>query len=177
MDSFEINKIAGAVLAALLVVLGMQFVSAAVFTPKKLEKPGFVIAVAEKATETGAAAVALAPISGLLAAASLEKGANVAKQCATCHALEKGVTKPTGPSLYGIIDRERGKVDGFKYSSALVAKGGAWSYEELNAFLNNPKGAIAGTIMAYAGLKKEGDRADLILYLRSLADKPADLPK
>jgi cytochrome c len=177
MDSFELNKIAGAVLATLLVVLGMQFLSSAIFTHKKLEKPGFAVAVVEKAAEGAAPVAALTPIAGLLASASVEKGALVAKQCATCHALEKGVSKPTGPSLYGVVERERGKIDGFKYSPALVAKGGAWSYEELNAFLNNPKAAIAGTIMAYAGVKKDSDRADVILYLRSLADKPADLPK
>jgi cytochrome c len=177
MDSFELNKIAGAILAALLVVLGMQFVSSAIFSHKKLEKPGFEIAVVEKAAAGAAPVAALAPISPLLAAASVEKGAAVAKQCATCHALEKGIVKATGPSLYDVINRERGKVEGFKYSSALVAKGGAWTYEEINAFLNNPKGAIAGTIMAYAGLKKETDRADVIAYLRSLSEKPADLPK
>jgi cytochrome c len=175
MDSFEINKIAGGILATLLVVMGLGFVAETIFHANKPAKPGFDIVVAEKVS-TAVAAEPAKPIAELLAAANIEKGASIGKQCTTCHALEKGVVKATGPALYGVLERDKGSTT-FGYSAGLKAKGGKWGYEELNAFLENPKAYVAGTSMSYAGLRKPTDRADVILYLRSLADSPAALPK
>lgn len=175
MDSFEINKIAGGILATLLTVMGLGFIAETIFHAKKPAKPGYEIVVAEKAA-TAVAAEPSKPIAELLAAANIEKGAALAKQCVTCHALEKGVVKATGPALYGVLERDKGTAT-FGYSAGMKAKGGKWGYDELNAFLENPKGFVAGTSMSYAGLKKASDRADVILYLRSLADAPAALPK
>ena len=177
MDSFELNKIAGGILATLLVVMGLGFISGSIFNhdPHHAGKPGFEIAVVEKAV-VGAVAEPVKPIAELLTTASLEKGTSLAKQCIACHALEKGVTKPTGPALYGVLDREKAAAT-FGYSAGMKAKGGKWGYEELNAFLENPKTFIAGTSMTFAGFRKASDRADVILYLRSLADSPVALPK
>jgi cytochrome c len=175
MNSFEINKIAGGILATLLTVMGLSFIADTIFAAKKPAKPGFEIVVTEKAS-TAVAAEPAKPIAELLAVANIEKGASIGKQCTTCHALEKGVVKATGPALYGILERDKGGA-AFGYSAGMKAKGGKWGYEELNAFLENPKAYVAGTSMSYAGLRKASDRADVILYLRSLADAPAALPK
>lgn len=176
MDSFELNKIAGGILGTLLVVLGMGFLAESLFHHKKLEKPGFEIAVVEKAS-SAVAAEPSKPIAELLATASVEKGQSIAKQCISCHSFEKGAANKVGPALYGILDRAKGSVAGFNYSAALKAKGGAWTYDDLAAFMQSPKGYVAGTTMAYAGLSKASDRADVILYLRSLSDAPIALPK
>jgi cytochrome c len=113
----------------------------------------------------------------LLASASAEKGMATAKQCQACHTFEKGGPNRVGPNLYGIVDRPRASKPGFNYSAAIKAKGGKWSYDELNHFLTNPRSYIPGTNMTFAGLPRDGQRADVIAYLRTLADSPVPLPK
>jgi len=179
MDSFEFNKIAGAVLATCLAVLTLNIAAGAIFAPGKLEKPGYAIAVPEKAggaTETAKAEPA-EPIAVRLASSDAGKGQAAAKQCASCHTFEKGGANRVGPNLYGIVDRAKGAVAGFNYSAALKAKGGNWTYENLDEFIANPKNYIPGTSMGYAGLARGSQRADLINYLHTLSDNPAPLPK
>ena len=114
----------------------------------------------------------------LLASASAEKGAAAAKQCAACHTFEKGGPNRVGPNLYDIVNHERGTGrNGFNFSAAMKAKGGTWTFEELNKFLANPRGYIPGTSMTFAGLSRDGQRADLIEYLRMQADKPVEKPQ
>ncbi|TDT96858.1 MULTISPECIES: c-type cytochrome [Azorhizobium] len=179
MDSFELNKIAGAVLGTLTLTLGLGIVSEILFTPEAPAKPGYEIAVPEGGATGQAApkAAAEVPIAQLLPTASVEKGANVAKRCASCHNFAEGAGAKVGPDLYGVVGRKKAGVAGFAYSSALQGKGGDWSFDDLNAFLTNPKAYVPGTAMAFAGIPKESERADLIAYLNTLSHSPLPLPK
>ncbi len=181
MDSFEFNKIAGAVLFAALVAFGLGMLSDIIFEGREAEAPGYIIEVAE--TEVEAAdgeAAAEEPIAALLASADAAAGEAVAKKCAACHTFEKGGANKVGPVLWNVVNRPVAAVEGFKYSDALTAfaEGGTvWDYEQLDGFLAAPKSYVSGTSMGFAGLKKPADRANLIAYLRSLADEPAPLPQ
>ena len=177
MDSFEMNKILGAILGTCILVLVTSFAAHAIFAPVTPAKPGFEIAVKEEA-HGGAkeAAAPSEPIEKLLQTASVEKGAAAAKKCAACHTFEKGGPNRVGPNLFGIVERARASEAGFNYSAAMKGKGGKWTFQELNAFILNPKGAVPGTAMGFAGIQKDSERADVIDYLHTLADSPVPLP-
>jgi cytochrome c len=117
------------------------------------------------------------PIEQLLASADPTRGANIAKQCQTCHTLDKGGPNRTGPNLWGVVGRPRASEPGFNYSAAMKAKGGTWTIDELNAFLTSPRGYIPGTAMTFTGLPRGPQRADVIAYLNTLSDNPKPLPK
>jgi cytochrome c len=179
MDSFEINKILGAILFTCLVVLALNIAAGAMFSPVKPEKPGYEIAVTEepaKGAKPEAAAPA-EPIEKLLASASVEKGEQAAKKCVACHTFTKGGPNRVGPNLWGIVNRPKASEAGFAYSDAIKSKGGTWTIDDLSAFLLSPRGYAPGTKMAFVGLPKGSERADVIAYLNSLADNPAPLPK
>jgi cytochrome c len=178
MDSFEINKILGAILGTCLVLLVTSFTASAIFAPVMPEKPGFEIAAKEESHAGGkeAAAAPSEPIEKLLQTASVEKGAAAAKKCGACHTFEKNGPNRVGPNLFGIVERARASGAGFNYSAAMKTKGGKWTYEDLNKFISNPKGFVPGTAMGFAGIQKDSERADVIDYLHTLADSPVPLP-
>ena len=178
MDSFELNKIIGAILGTCILVLVTSFAANAVFTPHNPEKPGFEIAVKEAAHGGPAEAAAPSePIEKLLQTASVEKGAAAAKKCAACHTFDKGGPNRVGPNLFGTVNEKKGEgKGGFNFSAAMKAKGGEWTFDDLNKFIANPKAFVPGTAMGFAGIQKDSERADVIAYLATLADKPVPLP-
>ena len=170
MDSFELNKIAGAILFTLLVYLGVQNLGDIMFSTQPADPTAYVVegVVEEGAPVVASVAEVVVPISELLQTASIEKGEKVAKKCVSCHNFDIGGANKIGPALWGIVDRDIGATDGFNYSDALAGHGGVWDYEALNGFLENPKKYAVGTNMAFAGLRKAKDRANIIAYLDSL---------
>jgi cytochrome c len=178
MNSFELNKVLGALLGACLALLALHIAAGAIFTVPAPAKPGYEIAVKEAAPEQaqGKEAPAEQPIEALLGAASVERGEQIAKQCQICHNLGKGQGPKVGPDLYDIVGRPRASQAAFNYSAAMKAKGGTWTVDELNKFLTKPGAYIPGTLMTFAGLARENQRADLIAYLNTLSDSPKPLP-
>lgn len=184
MNSFEFNKIVGAVLATIFVLFGGSILAEGLFHSEVPETPGYEIVVAEAdagGAEGGAAKAEDPPIATLLQTADAEAGAGQFKKCAACHTAEKGGANKVGPHLWGVVDRPIASVSDFAYSAGMkdFSQGGSvnWDYEHLYGFLKNPKGYVPGTAMGFAGLKDPKARAELIAYLRTLSDSPAPLPQ
>jgi cytochrome c len=181
MDSFELNKILGALLFTCLLTLTLNITAGAVFAPHQPAKPGFEIAVPEgdaaAAGAAGAPKEEAKPIAELLASADPKKGEAAIKKCASCHNFAKGGPNGIGPNLYGVVGRAKGSHAGFNYSDAMKAKGGNWTFEDIDHFITNPKAFIPGTKMTYAGDAKGTDRANILAYLNQNSDSPQPLPK
>ncbi|MCL4766238.1 MAG: cytochrome c family protein [Hyphomicrobiaceae bacterium] len=181
MDTWEFNKAAGAVLAALLLMFGTATLID-IRMSGKLDKPGFTLPVtAPQATDAAATTAAAAglnfgEVAGLLQKASAENGQAAFKRCTTCHTPDKGGRNATGPNLWGIVGRPKATAGGFNYSEALKSKGGEWSYEDLANYIHDPRGFAPGNKMAFAGIKDNAELADLLAYLRTLHDSPPALP-
>ena len=169
---FQVNKVLGLVFGTLLFVQALRIIDGA-FLPSK---PHEIALNAEQGKAT--AEPANDPqFDRLLASASAERGAQVAKQCGVCHNFEEGQGPKIGPDLYGVVDRPVASVKGFSYTPALKAKGGKWTFNALNKWLTNPRSDVPGTAMTFAGLSNEKQRADVIAYLDSLSKNPVPLPK
>ena len=183
MDSFEFNKIAGAVLGLLLLMMGTGIVAEFIFAGPKVKVEGYALPGGEEAAaapKAEAPAESAAPIAVRLKTADVARGQAGVKACQACHNFEKGAANKVGPVLWNIVERVKGSADGFNYSAALkerADKGEKWSYDNLDAFIANPKGYLSGTAMGYAGLADPAKRADIIAYLRSLSDAPVPLPQ
>ncbi len=186
MDSFEFAKIAGAVLAALLVIVGFRVALEIAGEESPPEKPGYSLPMPEKTGPSdvppaGAAAVdapvdlpAIAPafdpasVAEAAASANAEAGATIFKKCQACHSGEKGGPNKVGPNLWGVVGRPKGSHEGFNYSAAMKAKGGDWTLPDLAAFVHSPKEFVPGTKMLFPGVKDPSDLADLLAYLNTL---------
>ena len=177
MDGFEVNKILGAFLGTFMFTLALSIAAGGIFAPKMPAKPGYDIAVTEEPAPGTVHAQPDVPIEQLLAKADPQKGASVAKKCLACHTFEKGAPNKVGPNLWGVLGRDKGAVSGFAYSTNFKKMQGPWTPEELSKFLSNPKGMVPGTSMAFIGLSRPNERADVIAYLNSQSDNPQPLPK
>lgn len=181
MSGFEFNKFAGAILGALLLVFGLRFVSEFIFHVDAPEKPGYAVAVADApaAAAPTPTAADVEPIAVRLASADAAKGEAAFKKCSTCHSVDKGGPNRVGPNLYNVVAGPKAHMDGFAYSSVLADAGKAgqvWGFEEMDKFIENPKGYLNGTKMAFAGIKDAKERADLLKYLHGRSDAPVPLP-
>lgn len=181
MDSFELNKIIGAVLGTLLFVMGVGIVAESVYAPLEDRGPGYALPEPEpvNADTTGAPAAPVVPLPLLLASADATKGQADTKKCQSCHNFGKGEPNKTGPLLYGVVGRVPASHEGFSYSEALTAhktRGDTWTYDRLDAFLTSPKAYAPGTKMSFAGVKDAAERADILAYLQTLADAPVPFP-
>ena len=170
-NTFRMNKILGTILGTLLFLQAIHIVDG-MFLPAK-EPRSRVAVVAEAKGEAAGGA----QLDSLLASASAEHGAQLAKVCQACHNVEEGQGPKVGPDLYGIVERPVASVAGFKYSAALKAKGGKWTFAALNKWLTDPRGDVPGTSMTFVGVQSEKQRADLIAYLDTLSKNPVPLPK
>ena len=180
MDSFELNKIIGAILLVALLVIGISKVSNLVFKINKPEKSNYKVELDVESAETKVdeepVQREIVDIAALLSTGDLAHGEKVFKKCSACHSIKRGGGNKIGPALYNVVGRKVGVLDDYKYSKALAEYEKNWSFEELNGFLLKPKDWIKGTKMAYAGLRKEKDRASVILYLNKYSDSPLPLP-
>ena len=180
MEAFEVNKTIGAVLSALLVIFGSKTMLDILYKEHKPEKPGWALPITEvapTASKEPAAPFDVAQVIALLPKASPENGQDTFKKCLQCHTPEKGGRILTGPNLYGIVGRTTAAMPGFPYSEAMKTHPGNWTFEELAKYLHDPKADIPGNKMAFVGVKDNVELADLLVYLRKLADSPAALPQ
>ena len=179
MDSFEINKIVAAVLMVALLVIGIGKLSDVIFHVEKPETPGYAVEVEKVSTASSSTTTAedeKVDIATLMAMGDIASGEKIFKKCAACHSIIKGGKNAIGPALYNVVGRKVGVVEDYKYSKALAAYEKEWTLEELNGYLTKPAKWIKGTKMAFAGLRKEKDRASVILYLNQNSDNPLPLP-
>lgn len=180
MDSFEVNKIIGAVLGTFLVIFAINLASEELFPGRESHSTGHAESEAAEehaeAAEPAAPPAAEVPLAAALAAGNADNGVNVFKKCAACHSADAAAGNKIGPNLHGVIGRPVASVPGFAYSPAMKAHGGEWTYERLDQYLANPKQAIPGNKMAFAGLKKITDRADVLLYLKQNSPDAPSLP-
>ena len=179
MDSFEINKIVAAILMVALLVIGIDKISDIVFYVEKPKTPGYVVEVEQVAISSASEvkkSEEIVDIAALMVLGEISHGEKIFKKCAACHSIVKGGKNNIGPALYNVVGRKAGAVSDYKYSKALSGYEKEWTFEELNGYLIKPAKWIKGTKMAFAGLRKEKDRASVIKYLNQNSDNPIPLP-
>ena len=175
------NKIVVSIILAILIVLGINKITDTIYYVQKPEKSAYKIeGLTEKTliktASTTSENIGPGDIKALLALGSASEGEKVFKKCAACHSIAKDGANKIGPALWSVLGRKSGSVPNYKYSKALIAHGKNWSFDEMNNFLIKPKDWIKGTKMSFAGLKKENERASVILYMNAQSDNPLPLP-
>ena len=179
MDSFELNKIVAAILMVALLLIGLGKLSNIIFHVEKPTTPGYAVEVQQTATASATTESVVEEkidITALMAMGDVVAGEKIFKKCAACHSIVKGGKNNIGPALYNVVGRKTGVVADYKYSKALASFDKEWTFEELNGYLIKPAKWIKGTKMAFAGLRKEKDRASVIKYLNQNSDSPVPLP-
>ena len=194
MSSSVINKIAASLVLVTLALVLIGMLGNALVEPGDGRGAGVaqgpVKPAAETKTETAATVApppaktaapaapdaSLQPVTALLASANEANGRKLFKKCSVCHSAGEGQKNKIGPNLWNIINARVANRPGYRYSAAMKAMNENWTFETLDAFLADPKGAVKGTKMGFSGIKRAGDRADLIAYLRSLSEFPVPLP-
>ena len=182
MDSFEINKIIAAVLLTVLIIIGIGKFTDVLFHIEKPKESAYkiegleIVSASASSSEEKNKVVEAIDIKALLAMGDLGHGEKVFKKCSACHMIASGGKNMIGPNLWSVIGRTAGSVSDYKYSKAMVAYGKEWTFEEMNSYLIKPQAYIKGTKMAFAGLRKEKDRASVILFMNSKSSSPKPLP-
>ena len=181
MDSFEINKIVASILLIALLFIGIGKISNLIFNVEKPETAGYKVEIPEdglvkQVSESANQTVEEVDIASLLAMGNVEHGEKVFKKCAACHVVNKGGENKIGPALYGVLGRKVAAIENYKYSKAMASYEKNWTFEEMNGYLRKPQAYIKGTKMAFAGLRKEKDRASVIIYMNSKSSNPKPLP-
>ena len=173
------NKIIASIILAIILVLGINKITDIIFFVEKPEKSAYQVANVSTTTTTQTSSASSSAESGeimeLLASASAADGKKVFKKCAACHSIAKGGGNKIGPALWGVLGRQAGSISDYKYSKAMATHEKSWSFEEMNGFLIKPKDWIKGTKMTFVGLKKETERAAVILYMNNNTDSPLPL--
>lgn len=173
----ENNKIAAGILLAGVIAMVSGILADGLYHPKTPEKRGYQIEVVEDAGGDSGKPAAMVDIGTLLAAADAGKGEGIAqKKCTSCHSFESGGADKVGPNLHGILGNKFAHKDGFAYSEAMKSHGGNWGYDEMNHWLLSPAKYIKGNKMGFAGLKNDQERADVIMYLKSISPSAPAVP-
>lgn len=179
MDFFELNKFAGGLLASLLLYMVVTTFADSIYQAQAPETPAYYVALPEQEMQTAeqpAPEDAGPTLASVLAEASASRGEREFAKCQACHSIEAGGGNKIGPNLHNVVGADVAHRDDFNYSSALAAYPGNWDYETLSAYLEDPRNAIPGNKMAFAGVKDLEDRANLIAYLRANTENPPPLP-
>ena len=170
------NKIITSIILAIILILGINKITDIIFFVEKPEKPAYQVAnisaTATAETTSESSSSESGEIMALLASASVADGTKIFKKCTACHSIAKGGVNKIGPALWGVLGRKAGSISDYKYSKAMAAHAKPWSLEEMNGFLIKPKDWIKGTKMSFIGLKKDADRAAVILYMNQNTDNP-----
>ena len=182
MDSFELNKIIAAVLLTALIIIGIGKFTDVLFHVEKPKESAYkiegleVVSTLDTSTESDNKVVEVVNIGALLAMGDLGHGEKVFKKCTACHQIASDGKNMIGPNLWSVIGRTAGSVSDYKYSKAMIAYGKEWTFEEMNSYLIKPQAYVKGTKMAFAGLRKEKDRASVILFMNSKSNSPKPIP-
>jgi len=182
MDSFELNKIIAAVLLTALIIIGIGKFTDILFHVEKPKESAYkiegleIVSASTSSSDKETKVVEAVDIKALLAMGDLGHGEKVFKKCSACHMIASGGKNMIGPNLWSVIGRTAGSVSDYKYSKAMIAYGKEWTFEEMNSYLIKPQAYIKGTKMAFAGLRKEKDRASVILFMNSKSSSPKPLP-
>jgi len=182
MDSLLFNKIAAGVLIALLLVFGIGKIGNTLYGPDEVAHDGAVMEAGgeEMAADESAGAAPAEPgmsLAALLNAADLAAGEAASRKCASCHTFDKGGADRVGPNQWGVVGGPTAHKEGYAYSSAMASLGGTWTFEALDAYLLNPKAAVPGTKMTFAGLPRPEERANLLAWMNQQSDAPIALPE